>query len=129
MSKTVAQARKLRAYFFNGCGILLVVIGVIGLFLPLLPTTPFLILAAFCFKQGSEKFHVWLIEHKWLGPPVQDWQRGQVIRLQTKIIATLTMLAGGVGLFVYASAPDIVKGAYAIFIGCILIFIWTRASR
>ncbi len=72
-------------------GWLCVILGVIGLFLPLLPTTPFLLLAAWLFARSSERFHTWLVEHPRLGPMVTAWQDGHGIerRVRARILIVL----------------------------------------
>lgn len=66
-------------------------LGVLGIFLPLLPTTPFLLLAAFCFLRGSPRMHAWLMSHRVLGPYIRDFQEGRGIPLQSKCIAMALM--------------------------------------
>jgi hypothetical protein len=61
-------------YFLFAIGWLSVVLGVIGIFLPLLPTTPFLLLAVGCFSRSSEHFHSWLLNHPKLGPTLRTWE-------------------------------------------------------
>lgn len=65
-------------------GWMAIVLGVIGIFLPLLPTTPFLLLAAGCFARSSARFHHWLLHHKYLGPYIHLYLDGKGIPLKAK---------------------------------------------
>jgi uncharacterized membrane protein YbaN (DUF454 family) len=85
--------------FFAGCGWVFVLVGVIGIFIPLLPTTPFLLLAAFCFHKSSERFHGWLLNHKVLGPPVKNWTEHRIISKKAKVTATTLIATSGIYLF------------------------------
>ena len=69
------------------CGWICIVAGVIGIFLPLVPTVPFLLLAVACFARSSVRFHSWLVEHNYLGPLVRDYLNGTGIPLRAKRIA------------------------------------------
>lgn len=69
------------------CGWFSIVAGAVGLFLPLVPTVPFLLLAAACFARSSVRFHTWLIEHNHLGPLVRDYLNGGGIPLKAKQMA------------------------------------------
>ncbi|MFT6909316.1 MAG: uncharacterized membrane protein YbaN (DUF454 family) [Oleiphilaceae bacterium] len=89
-------------------GWLFIVLGVIGAVLPLLPTTPFLILALACFAESSPRFHRMLLNNKWFGPALAQWEQTKTIRRKIKhkvmllIIASfglsIALLAGRVGL-------------------------------
>lgn len=68
-------------------------LGIVGIFLPLLPTTPFLLLSAFLFAKSSDKLYNWLLEHKHFGSYIQDFRIHKCISLKAKIIS-LTMLWG-----------------------------------
>lgn len=68
--------------------------GIIGIFLPLLPTTPFVLLSAWCFSKSSERFHTWLTQHKYFGPIVSDWQSDKGIPRKARNRAILFMWAG-----------------------------------
>lgn len=72
-------------------GWLSVILGVVGIFLPLLPTTPFILLAAWCFSRSSPLFHNWLISHPKLGPIVDTWSNGKglPIKLRNRIIMVM----------------------------------------
>ena len=63
-----------RKFFLSGIGMLSLVLGVVGIFLPLLPTTPFLLLSAWCFANSSERAHRWLTQHPQLGAIIYAWQ-------------------------------------------------------
>jgi uncharacterized protein len=74
-------------YALLAIGWLSVVLGVIGIFLPVLPTTPFLLLAAACFMRSSKRFYLWLVNHPQLGPWIVDYLEGQGIPLKGKVYA------------------------------------------
>ena len=62
-------------------------LGVLGIFLPVLPTVPLLLLAAACFARSSERFHQWLLSHNRLGPMIKSYTSGQGITLRSKVSA------------------------------------------
>ncbi len=77
-------------------GVLFVALGVLGIFLPVLPTTPFLLLALACFAKSSERLHGWLLSHKTFGPPIRQWQETRSIPLKVKIVALITIFISAV---------------------------------
>ena len=78
---------------YNVAGLTFVGIGFLGLVLPGLPATIFMILALFCFKKGSPKLESWLLGHKRFGPTLRDWEKNRAIKRRTKVIAISTMWA------------------------------------
>lgn len=65
--------------------------GIVGIFLPLLPTTPLVLLAAWCFSRGSQRWEAWLLGHSRFGPMVRDWRRHRAIPLRAKQLAFVMM--------------------------------------
>lgn len=114
---------------FLAAGWFFVCVGVVGIFLPLLPTTPFLLLAAWCFGKSSERVHSWLMNHPRLGPPVRDWQNHGVINLNAKWLATGMMVAAMSFPLLIVKVPAWARWTSAITMACVLTFIWSRPSR
>lgn len=78
------------------CGTISVALGVLGIFLPLLPTTVFLLLAAACYARSSERFYLKLIQNRWLGAYIRNQREGRGMRRRDKAL-TLAMLWVGIG--------------------------------
>lgn len=83
---------------FFCCGLLALVLGIIGIFLPILPTTPFILLSAFCFAKSSTRLYHWLIEHHHLSPVIKDWQAHRRIPKKAKYTAYFMMMLSCSGL-------------------------------
>ncbi len=119
----------LKRYFYLTIGFFFLLLGVVGIFVPLLPTTPFLILTAICFNKSSDKFHAWLLNHRILGPPIIDWQKNHVIRRKYKVLATVMMLLSSAFLFLTESIPPAGKISFAVFVVALLGFLWSQKSE
>lgn len=112
----------LAAYFF-------VVLAIIGAFLPILPTTPFLILAAYLFSKSSPRLHLWLTSMPYFGNAIIEWERHGVIRPRAKITAiSLILLTFGYTL-IFVSVAYIIKIFLALLCLCLVGFIFTRKSK
>jgi uncharacterized membrane protein YbaN (DUF454 family) len=85
-SPRTSRSRLVRV-LLQGVGWLSVALGVIGVFLPVLPTTPFLLLAAACFARSSPRFYHWLVDHPRLGPWIRGYLEGDGIPLKAKVYA------------------------------------------
>lgn len=75
-------------------GVLSLGLGILGIFLPLLPTTPFVLLAAFCFSRSSTRCEAWLLDHPRFGPMIRDWRQHRAIPWRAKQLAWTMMALG-----------------------------------
>lgn len=80
-------------------GILMVILGVVGLFLPVVPTTPFLLLASACFVRSSPRLHAWLLDSRLFGPFLRDWEKHRGVRPHVKIVAVCMILTAVVSSY------------------------------
>lgn len=78
---------------FAGLGTLFVALGVAGIFLPVLPTTPFLLLAAGCYARSSSRIYNWLLNHSMLGPVILEWRRYRSMPYRAKRLALVLIAA------------------------------------
>jgi len=105
---------------YGTLGFLFMALGIIGIFLPVLPTTPFMLLASFFFLRSSERMHRWIINHKVFGPSVRNYMEHRGMRKSTKVKAISTLWLS-LGISIY-----IVKNLYVdvllIFVGICVSF-------
>lgn len=113
-----------------GLGGLTFAIGVIALFIPLIPTTPFLLISSYCFSKGSRRLHYWMTRHPQIGPPIVEWETHGVVRKKAKIFASILIVSSlsfpvvllqGIPIYARLSAAAIGLGVIA--------FLWTRPSE
>lgn len=86
-------------------GVLALATGMVGIVLPLLPTTPFVLLAAWCFARGSPRWERWLLRHPRFGPMVRAWRARRVIPLRAKQLAWAMMALGSAWSWWLLPAP------------------------
>ena len=106
-------------------GILALALGGLGIVLPLLPTTPFVLVAAFAFANSSEKLHQWLLDHNVFGPLVHNWRSHGAISRFAKIVSVLSMVAI-LMISVLLAAPTLVIVVQALVLGACAAFILSR---
>jgi uncharacterized membrane protein YbaN (DUF454 family) len=87
---------RIHRWFLIALGTIFVGLGLVGVLVPLLPTTPFLLLAAGCFLRSSERLYGWLIHHKWFGAYIRNYREHRAIPLRAKVV-TLGLLWGVIG--------------------------------
>lgn len=117
--------RHLARGFWLIAGFMFTGFAFVGVALPLIPTTPFLLLAAFCFARSSERFHAWLYNHKWFGPLLTNWNEYGAISRRAKITAGICLALAPV-LSLVVKAPLWTIGIQIPILLCSALFIFTR---
>lgn len=102
-------------------------LGLIGLLLPVVPTTPFAILAAFAFGRGSPAMRARLERSRWFGPAIRDWEERGAIRPGHKAMGVGLMAASVAGALILGVAPLLI-GVQALCLGSAALFVLTRPS-
>jgi uncharacterized membrane protein YbaN (DUF454 family) len=115
--------------FYLCLGITTTILAVIGMVLPILPTTPFLLLSAYFFSKSSERLHNWLLQHRIFGPIISDWENYGVVRVKAKIVSTIMII----GLFsytlVFVDVENWIKWIVALSGVGVLAFLLSRPSQ
>ena len=114
-------------FLWLSLGLVALSLGAIGVFLPLLPTTPFLLVAAFAFARSSQRLHDWLLTHRVFGPLIENWRAHGAIGRRTKIISAASMI-GVILLSVFMKAPDYVLGIQAVVLLLAAAFVLSRPT-
>ncbi len=100
-------------------------LGLLGIPLPFLPTTPFILLAAFCFSKGSPRLRRWLTEHKRFGPAIAAWEANGAIPRKAKVMAGTLMLAS-LGISIFLGFSIVVVALQALCLACAAAYVMTR---
>ncbi len=91
---SVSKKSKVVRVLLLVAGTVSLVLGAIGLVLPILPTTPFLLLSAACYLRSSERMHKWLLGNRWFGEYIRSYQEGKGIPMKTKIVVVAVLWIG-----------------------------------
>jgi len=114
-----------RRLIWTIAGCIALLLGFIGVVLPVLPTTPFIILAAFCFSKGSPRLRSWLVNHATFGPLIADWEaHGAIPRPIKRLACTVMALAFAASIFAGFGATVLI--IQAICLTGAATYVWTR---
>jgi uncharacterized membrane protein YbaN (DUF454 family) len=127
---TVAPARSpLVRGVLIAAGLIAVALGVIGIFLPVVPTVPFLILAAACFARASPRLYRWIAYSKWFGPQIREWRRHRSVPWRAKLAALAMMAVGFTISIAFFAEPVWLKIALATIGLAVGIWLYRLPSR
>ena len=116
-----------RRHLWMALGWVALGLGVLGILVPLLPTTPFLILAAYLFSRGSKRLHAWLLNHRIFGPPIENWRTHRAISTGAKL-AALAAMALILAISVVADVPAWTLAVQAVILIGVAVFLLTRPT-
>lgn len=128
LKRAVKSCFPTRALFL-GLGWFFLVLGIVGAFVPVMPSMIPLLVALWAFSKGSQRFHDWLYEHRHLGPPLKAWCEHRVIEPRSKLIAILSMVASLGVLIVVMPAGSVVPLVYGGLTLFAALFVLSRPSR
>lgn len=123
-----APLSALLRWVYLGLALLFLLLGVIGIFLPVLPTTPFILLSAWAAARSSPRLLTWLEEHTAFGPMIHDWRRGGVVRRRSKWVATGVMVASGTYLLL-SSHPRWAAWLAITCMSAVALWLWRRPEQ
>jgi uncharacterized protein len=111
---------------YLGLGWLFVGLGIIGVILPVMPTTPFILVAALLFAKGSPRAERWLMEHPLFGKQLSDWRDKGAIARPAKLLATGMMALSFCGMCYFGLMPGWMLAAFGAILAAVAAFILSR---
>jgi uncharacterized protein len=100
-------------------------VALVGVVVPVLPSAPFALAAAYGAARGSTRFHAWLLGHRSLGPLIRDWEAHRAVSRRTKRVAIAVMVVSGLASLLLAPSPAIAVVAVAV-LASAAIWLWLR---
>jgi len=127
--KPPSQISRRARWGYLGLGWTFFGLGFVGAFLPVLPTTPLMILALWAFTRGSTRLREWLYNHPSFGPPLQRWHEHRVIPARAKMAALGAMSVSLAGLIVFTQLAPLVLAATGALMAYGAVYVLTKPSR
>jgi uncharacterized membrane protein YbaN (DUF454 family) len=103
-------------------------LGALGVVVPVLPTTPFVLVAAYAAARSSTRLHTWLLGHRIFGPAIVDWQAHRAVSRRAKLVASGTMAVSAALLFLFTPSTLLAVGVTA-FMALVGTWLWLRPER
>ncbi|WP_300725429.1 YbaN family protein [uncultured Bacteroides sp.] len=116
-------------YIFVILGCISLVLGILGIFLPVLPTTPFLLLSAALFFRSSPRMYGWLLSHRYLGPYIKSFREDRSIPLRAKVIALALLWITGLHCIIFLFPQWWLKAIMAVVVISVTVYILSFKTR
>ena len=110
-------------------GVVFLALALCGIVVPLLPTTPFVLLALYCFDRSSKKFHNWCLNIPFIGKGIEDWTTNRIIGLKAKVQATILILISALVIIFRSALVMELKIVTLSILAVVLVFLLTRRSQ
>lgn len=117
--------RHLRRYAWRALALLALVLAILGIVLPVLPTVPFVLLSAWAAEKGWPEFEVWLLHHRYFGPPIKNWRARGIVPRKAKWLASLMMLGSALLLWLSSLAWWLKLGVISSML-IVAVWLWRR---
>jgi len=111
-------------YLYVVGGSISLALGIIGVVTPILPTTPFILLSGYCFARGSQRFHDWIMGHKYFGPMIRAFRDEKRIPFKAKVLATVMIIVTMTATALVVRKPLAIAGMASVG-AAVIIYIWT----
>jgi hypothetical protein len=115
----------MKTLFWRSLVVIFIILGIIGAILPGMPTTVFLILAAWAASKGWPEMDAWLLNHPKYGPTLRNWRENGTVPRKAKWIASIMMLISGI-LMLFTKAPFLVKIFTDLIMFIVAVWLWLR---
>lgn len=122
---TVRATTPLARFFWRSFAILCLLLGIVGLLLPVMPTVPFLIVATYAAERGWPALERWLLEHPLYGPAIMDWRERGAIPRRAKWIATV-MMTGSATMLAFSPVPFWMQVVVPSVMAAVAFWMWSR---
>ncbi len=120
--------RVMRNVLWRSLAVIALLLGAIGVVLPVLPTVPFLLVAAWAASRGWPRLETWLLEHEQFGPHIRRWRERGAVSRRAKTLASVLMSASA-AIVLLLAIPAWVKGTVVLGLGCTAWWLWRRPER
>ncbi|ALE03344.1 YbaN family protein [Bartonella ancashensis] len=127
VKKYSRMSRPLRI-FYSVLGVGTLILGSIGLILPIMPSVPFLLVSSWCFSRSSPNFHRWLHNHRIFGPPIKKWEENRAISPFLKVVAVVSMLCCFLSFLIIVGPAFWFAVLILIIMSAVAVYIITRPS-